>query len=109
MTYQKTFPNNDNAEEASSLLTIVTASPAPALAFGQHEGGDVAPATKKKNGGVPRRLMIATSCILLVTLAVLYGGRGRSSSSHTRSGGSIAADLLRGHTQAPEELYAPGG
>ena len=102
MTYQKTSPNNDNAEEESSLLTIVTASPDPSLSFGQ-EGGDV-PATKKKNGGVPMRLMIATTCILLGTLAVLYGGR---SSSHTRSGG-LAADLLRSQNQAPE-LYAPGG
>jgi len=84
--------DNDTAEEASSLLTIVTASPDPSLSLGQ-EGGDV-PAIKKKNGGVPMRLMIATTtCILLGTLAVLYGGR---SSSHTSSGG-ISVDLLLGH------------
>ena len=103
MTYQKTSPNNDNAVEESSLLTIVTASPDPSLSFGQ-EGGDV-PATKKKNGGVPMRLMIATTCILLGTLAVLYVGSGSSS---TASSGGLAADLLRSQNQAPE-LYAPGG
>ena len=96
--------DNDTAEEAAPLLTLVPASPAPALSFGQHEGGDVAPATKKKNGGVPRRLMIATSCILLVTLAVLYGGRGRSSSNNIHRTDGTSEALLLGHTQAALEV-----
>ena len=92
MTYQTTSANNDNAEEASSLLTIVTASPDPSSAI------------KKKNGGFPMRLMIATACFFLGTLTVvIYRGRGRS---HTSSGG-ISADLLLGQNQ--DEEYAPGG
>ena len=94
MTYQKPIPNYDNnadADAASSLiLTIVTASPAPSFSLGQ-EGG--APATQKKNGVPTMRAMIVTTCFLLGTLAVIYGGRG-SSSSHTRSG-DLAAELLR--------------
>ena len=96
MTYQQpthTHNDDDNAEEASPLLTIVIASPAPSLSFGQ---GGVA--TKKKNGGVPRRLMIATACFFLGTLAVLYGGRGGR--SHIRSDGTLDA-LLLGHNYDP--------
>ena len=84
MTYQKPTPNYDNADadadEASSLLTIVTASRAPSFSLGQ--GGGV-PATKKKNG-VPMRTMIATTCFFLGTLAVIYG-RSNSSSSTASS------------------------
>ena len=51
MTYQKQTQthDDDNADEASSLLAIVTASPTPSFSLGQ-EG---MPATKKN--GVPMR------------------------------------------------------
>ena len=90
--------DDDNVDEASSLLTIATA--APSFSFGQ-DGGEV-PTTKKKNDGVPLRLMIATVCFLLGTLAMIYGGgRGSSSSSNnTHLTGGISEALLLRHNQA---------
>ena len=46
--------------------------------------------------------MIATSCILLVTLAVIYGGR----SSTNSSSGDISAALVLGQNQAAS-VYNP--
>ena len=61
---------NDNADESSPLfLTVADAS--PSFSFDQ----------KKTNG--PMRLMIATICFVLGTIAVIYDGRG---SSHVSSG-----------------------
>ena len=101
--------DNDTAEEAAPLLTLVPASPAPALSFGQHEGGgDGAPATKKNDGGVSIRTLIVTTCILLGTLAVvLSGGRGRRSSNNIHRTDGTSEALLLGHTQAALEVYEP--
>ena len=98
--------DNDTAEEAAPLLTLVPASPAPALSFGQHEGGgDGAPATKKNDGGVSIRTLIVTTCILLGTLAVvLSGGRGRRSSNNIHRTDGTSEALLLGHTQAALEV-----
>ena len=89
MTYQQPTPkhDDDNADEASSLLLTVA-------------GGGGVPATKKTHG-VPMRAMIATTCVLLGTLAVLYsGGRGsnRHNNTHLTEGTSTA--LLHGQNQA---------
>ena len=98
MTSQTPTPNFDNAaDEASSLLTIATASPAPSFSLRQ----DGVATTTKKNG-VPMRAMIAT-CVLLGTLiAVLYGGR----SSTNSSSGDISAALVLGQNQAAS-VYNP--
>ena len=82
MTYQKppTQKHDDNADEASSLLLTVAGG-----------GGGGVPATQKTYG-VPRRAMIATTWVLLGTLALIYGGRGRSNS--TASSAGISAALL---------------
>ena len=95
MTYQQPSQTHDDdnadANEASSLLLPVAGG----------AGGGGVPTIKKKNGG-PMRAMIATCC-LLGTLAVIYGGRGSSS---TDSSGGISADLLRSHNQAAS-MYEP--
>ena len=108
MTYQNPTHTHDNdtAEEAAPLLTLVPASPAPALSFGHEGGGDVAPATKKKNdGGVSIRTLIVTTCILLGTLAVvLSGGRGRRSSNNIHRTDGTSEALLLGRTQAALEV-----
>ena len=97
MTYQQPTHthDNDNAEEASTLLTIATVSPAPSWSLGGRGG---VPAGTKKNGVPTMRAMIVTTCFFLGTLAVIYGGRG---SSHIRSGGSSADLLLLGHNYDP--------
>ena len=103
MTYQKpnqTHDDDDNAEEASSLLTSVTASPLPSSLLRQ----DWVATTKKKHGA-PMRAKIATTCFFLGTLAVIYGGRGSSSSNTNRTAG-VSADLLRSHNQAAS-MYEP--
>ena len=85
MTYQQrtqTHNDDDTVEEASSLLTSVTASPAPARSFSFGQGGGGVPATQKKNG-----VSMRTTSVLLGTLAVIYGGR--DSSSHISSGGIL--------------------
>ena len=90
MTFQppsQTHDNDDNADEASSLLRTVAE-------------GDV-PTTKKKNGGVPMRAMIAT-CVLLGTLAVIYVGRGSSNIS----AGVISAALVLGQNSVAS-VYDP--
>ena len=98
MTNQK--PTKTHDDEASLLLTSVTASPAPSFSLGQD-----GVATKKKNGGVPRRMMIVTTvCVFLGTLAVLYGGRGGR--SHIRSDGTLEA-LLLGHNYDPNSDHLP--
>ena len=98
MTYQKPsqhYDDNADANESSSLfLTVADASP-PSSAFG-HDGE----ATTKKNG-VPVRAMIATTCFVLGTLAVLY--YGGSSNTHRTDGTSEA--LLLGQNQAAPALY----
>ena len=73
-----TYPNitqthdDDNVEnEASSLLTIATAAPASSFSFGPGGGGG--PATQMKNGGPTMRATIGTTCVLLGTLAMMYG------------------------------------
>ena len=88
MTNQK--PTKTYDDEASLLLTSVTAAPAPSFSFGQGGGGRV-PATKKMN--VPTmRAMIVTFCFLLGTLAMIYSGsRGGSSNiSSTANTGTVA-------------------
>ena len=88
MTYQNlTEKHDDNADEASSLLLTLA-------------GGVGVAATQKKTHGVPRRLMIATTCFLLGTLAVIYYGGSDSSSSSTASSVGISAALLLDHNQA---------
>ena len=79
-----TSPNYDNVDEASSLLSVVIASPAPSSSSRQ----DTVATTKKKNGGVPMRTrtMIVTTCFLLGTIAaVYYGGSGSSNTNRTAS------------------------
>ena len=110
MTSQKLTPNYDNADEASSLLTIATASPAPSFSL-RPDGV----ATTKKNGVPTMRAMIATACFLLGTLAVLYsGGRGSNRHNNTHLTGGISAALVLGQNQAASvydpckpALYAP--
>ena len=74
MTYQKPptpkHDDDDTVEEASSLL------------FGQG-GGDGVPARKKKHGVPTMRTMVVTACVLLGTFAMIYGGRGSSTTSAT--------------------------
>ena len=79
MTYQTPTQTHDvdNIDEASSLLTIMTASPAPSSAVRQ----DGVASTKKENDGVPMRTMIVTTCFVLGTIAVIYGGSGSSSNN----------------------------
>ena len=97
--------DDDNVDEASSLLTIATA--APSFSFGQ-DGGEV-PTTKKKKNGVPLRLMIATVCFLLGTLAVLYsGGRGSSRHNNTHLPGGTSETLLLRHSQAALDTASKG-
>ena len=93
MTYQQPNPNYDNAvaDEASSLLTVVTASPASS-------------STKKKIGVPMMRAVIAT-WFLLGTLAVIYDGGSSSSNVNGTDGTSEA--LLLGHNQAALEVYEP--
>ena len=101
-----TYPNitqthdDDNVEnEASSLLTIMTASPAPSSAFGQ----DGLASTKKKKNGVPMRAMIATCIFLLGTIVVLYSG---GSGSNTNRTDVISEALLLGQkNQAAPLLF----
>ena len=99
MTYQKQSQTHD--DEASLLLTVVTASPAPSLSLVQ--GGGM-PARKKKNGVPMMRAVIAT-CSLLGILAVIYYG-GRDVSSNTAGLGGISAALLLGQNQAAS-VYDP--
>ena len=94
MTYQKPAHNDDNADEASSLLTIVTAAPAPSFSLGQ----DGEAKQKKKNGVPTMRAMIATTCFFLGTLAVLYSGGSGSRNTHRTDG--TAETLLLGQKQA---------
>ena len=103
MTYQKQNQthDDDNVDEASSLLTIVTASPSsPSCLFGP--GGGV-PARRKKNS-IPIRAVIAT-CGLLGTLVVMCSG-GSGSRSNASSDGTSEA-LLLGQNQAALEVYEP--
>ena len=101
MTYPKPSPthDDDDADEASSLLTIITASPAPSL------GQNGVSATKKKNGGVLMQAMIATSCFFLSTITVIYSG-GSGSSNTNRTDGTSEA-LLLGQNQAASMVYDP--
>ena len=79
MTYQNlTLEHDDNAEEVSPLLLTVA-------------GGGV-PAGKKKNGVPTMRAMLVTSCFLLGTLAVIYGGR-ISSSNTVNLGAALLDDV----------------
>ena len=110
MTYQQppqTHNHDDTVEEASSLLTSVTASPAPSFSFGPGGGGG--PATQMKNGGPTMRATIGTTCVLLGTLAMMYG-RGHTPAAPMprplRAEDSAAA-LLRGHTRAAPPVYDP--
>ena len=80
--------DNNNANEASSLLLTVAGG-----------GGGVA-ATQKKHG-VSRRAMIATMCFLLGTLAVIYVGRGSSSSNNSNSRGMLV-DVFGGKPCCPK-------
>ena len=90
MTYQNlTLEHDDNAEEVSPLLLTVA-------------GGGV-PAGKKKNGVPTMRAMLVTTCFILGTLAVIYYGRGSSS---TTSSGGISAALLQGYNP---DGYDPDG
>jgi len=101
MTYQKQNQthDDDNVDEASSLLTIVTASPSSSsCSFGP--GGGV-PARRKKNS-IPIRAVIAT-CVLLGTVAGIYSG-GSDSRSNASSDGTSEA-LLLGQNQAALEVY----
>ena len=87
MTYQKPYQPHD--DEASLLLTTVTASPAPSFLFGQGGDGGGVPGTKK-NGVPTMRAMIAAG-VLLGTLAVIYSGsRGGGGSSSTADSGTVA-------------------
>ena len=89
MTYQQPSPthDDDDADEASSLLLTVA-------------GGGGVPATKKTHG-VPMRAMIATTCVLLGTLAVLYsGGRGSNRHNNTHLTEGISTALLHDQNQA---------
>ena len=91
MTYQKISQTHD--DEASLLLTSVTASPAPSFSFGQGGGGGGGGggflATMKKT--VPTMRAMIVTCVLLGTLAMIYGGRGSSSSgSSTPTLGTVA-------------------
>ena len=112
MTYQKPAHNDDNADEASSLLTIVTAAPAPSFSLGQ----DGEAKQKKKNGVPTMRAMIATTCFFLGTLAVIYSGRGSSTNNPTE--GTLEAFLPGpnydpygnpGIALAPPAVYDPSG
>ena len=88
MTNQK--PTKTYNDEASLLLTSVTASPVPSFSFGQGVG---VPATKKKKNVPTMRAMIVTTCFLLGTLAVIYGGSHssrRSSGSSTPNSSTVA-------------------
>ena len=105
-----TYPNpthtqhkNNNADEASSLLTIVTAFPAPASTLRQD--GDV-PTTKKKNGGVLMRTMIVTTCFLLGTIAVIFYGGSSNTNSNINHASSTSEALLLRHNQAAP-MYDP--
>ena len=105
MTYQNPtlhYEDNADADESSSLfLTVADASPPSSLRQ------DGVAATKKKNGVPTMRTMIAT-CFLLVTIAVLYYGRGSSSrSSNTHRTDGTSAALLLGHNQAALVYYDP--
>ena len=87
MTYQTSpTPTHDvNVEEASSLL-LTRGTPAPSSC-----------SCRPKTTMVPttmRAMIVTTACVVLGTLAVLSGGRGGSSSRHTRSG-DLATELLR--------------
>ena len=90
MTYQQLIQihDDDNADESSSLLlTVADASP-PSFAFGQD-----GVATTKKKTNVPMRLMIATTCFVLGTLAVIYyDGSDSTSSSNTVNLGAALLD-----------------
>ena len=103
MTYPTQTHEDNNVDEASSLLIVATAS--PSFSFG-HDGV----ATTKKKNGVSMRAMIATTCFFLGTLAVIYYGRGSSNSSSNsntdRTDGTSEA-LLLGHNQAALEVYEP--
>jgi len=103
MTYPNATPpkhnDDDNFDEASSLLTIATAAPTSSVSFGQ-EG--MPAKKKKKNGGAPMRAMIATTCFFLGILAVIYGGSGSSSNNTHRTDGTTEA-LLLGQNQAALE------
>ena len=79
MTYQNlTLEHDDNAEEVSPLLLTVA-------------GGGV-PAGKKKNGVPTMRAMLVTTCFLLGTLTVIYGGR-ISSSNTVNLGAALLDDV----------------
>ena len=82
MTYQKPSQahNDDNADTASSLFLNTVTPPPPASLFSFGQGGGV-PATKTKHSSVSMKAMVVT-CVLLVTLAVIYGGRGGSISNN---------------------------
>ena len=95
MTYQNPTPNYDNADadsEASSLLTVVAASPSPSFSSGRPDRV----ATKKN--GAPMVAVVATCFLLLGTIAVIYQGN-----SNSRAVDLSDALLLR---QNP--LYATG-
>ena len=100
MTYQKLTHDDDNVDEASSLLTIVTVSPAPSFSLSQNG------VASKKNGAPMMRAVIATTCFLLGTLAVLFSGGSGSSSSNTASSGVLSVALLLGQNQAAS-VYDP--
>ena len=105
MTYQKQNQthDDDNVDEASSLLTIVTASPSSSsCSFGP--GGGV-PARRKKNS-IPIRAVI-TTCVLLGTLAGIYSGGSGSSSNNTHRTDGTSEALLLGQNQAALEVYEP--
>ena len=87
MISPKQTPNYDNVDEASSLLTVVTASPAPSSSSRQ----DRVATTKRKNGGVPMRTrtMIVTTCFLLGTIAAVYYG-----GSNTNRTASLVVDKV---------------
>ena len=92
--------NDDNVDEASSLLTIVPVSSAPSFSLSQNG------VASKKNGAPMMRAVIATTCFLLGTLAVLFSGGSGSSSSNTASSGVLSVALLLGQNQAAS-VYDP--
>ena len=90
MTYQKPTQHYDNNADEPSSLFLTAADASPSFSLGQ-----VGVATTKKNG-VPMRVMIATTCFFLGTLAVIHYGRSNINTHRTES---TSEALLLGHTQ----------
>ena len=108
MTYQTTTQTHDcdTVEEASSLLTSVTGSPAPSFPFGQGGGGGGGVSARKKKNRVPSTRALIVTCLLLGTVAVIYyGGSGSSNTNFQRADDTSEALLLRHNQAAP--VYDP--